>query len=149
MLWWICIAYIIWFECCMVCAFLLPNSSVSVFLMWMTPAEDSGGREWWCENVEWCVHWFPVALDVCGVFLKKHVKWREFSNKVHLNRCLVDITWVNLSNKKTNLIRFTYLGTLGSAGRGLRLNPDWSLYWRTKTEVPTLSVCGLLRHDMG
>lgn len=44
---------------------------------------------------------FPVAPVVCGVF-KKHVKWREFSNKVHLNRCLVDITWVSLSNKKTS-----------------------------------------------
>lgn len=63
-------------------------------LMWMTPAEDSGGREWECENVEWCVQWFPVALMVCEVF-QKHVKWKEFSNKVHLNRWLVDIAGVS------------------------------------------------------
>lgn len=83
----------------------------------------------------------------CCLRCWNNVKWREFSNKDHLNSYL-DITWVSLSNQK-HLIRFTYLGTLGSAGRGLRLNPDWSLFWRTKMEVPTLSVCGHLRHDMG
>lgn len=36
---------------------------------------------------------------------------------------LADTAWVRLGSQK-HLIRFTYLGTLGSAGRGLRLNPD-------------------------
>lgn len=61
------------------------------------------------------------------------------------------LSWYYLSQVcqiKNHLIRFTHLGTLGSAGRGLRLNPDWSLFWRKKMEVPTLSVCGLLRHGV-
>lgn len=89
------------------------------------------------------------SSSCCLWGVKKHVKWREFSNKVHLNRCIVEYYLSRFCQIKKHLIRFTYLGTLGSAGRGLRLNPDWSLFWRTKTEVPTLSVCGLLRHDMG
>lgn len=103
MLWWIFVLLMLSdFECCMVCAFMLLNRSVTCVL----DVDDTCWRLWGTRVVVWergvmCVQWFPVALVVCEVS-KIHVKWRVFSNKVHLNRCLFDITWVSLSNKKTS-----------------------------------------------
>lgn len=59
------------------------NELICVYLMWMTPAEDTGGREWWCANVEWCVQWFPVDF-VCEVF-------------------------INMSNEGSSLIKFIWI----------------------------------------
>lgn len=77
--------------------------------------------------------------------LKTHVKWREFSNKNHLNICLVDITWVSLSNKKPS--------------NSIHISRDLGLCWLRSPFEPRLRsvlkdedgswVCGLLRHDMG
>lgn len=139
MLWWIFVLLMLSdFECCMVCAFMLLNRSVTCVL----DVDDTCWRLWGTRVIVWergvmCVQWFPVALVVCEVS-KIHVKWRVFSNKVHLNRCLFDITGVSLSNKKSsNSIHISR--DLGLCWSRSPYEP-WSLFWRMKMGVPTLCV---------
>ena len=98
----ICIAYIIWFECCMVCAFMLFEMTCKCVL----DVDDTCWRLWGTPVIVWergvvCPMVPSSSCVVCGVF-KNMSNEGSSLNKVHLNRCLVDITWVNLSNKKTS-----------------------------------------------